>query len=68
MTQPLTRFRCGGCEAAIFENQIKRNGKSVMIKKTAIQKRYKAADDTWKSTYSLDISGQKKSLSKLKVI
>ena len=56
MNQPIARFKCGSCEAAIFENEIKRNGNTVMVKKTAIQKRYKADDDTWKSTYSLDIN------------
>ena len=54
MAQPERRFKCGACEAAIFENEIKSNGKMMKLKKVAIQKRYKNADDEWKSTYSLD--------------
>ena len=54
MAQPEKRFKCGACEAAIFENEIKRNGKAVKLKKVAIQKRYKNADEEWKSTHSLD--------------
>ena len=54
MSRPEKRFKCGGCEAAIFENEINRNGKAVKLKKAVIQKRYKTADDEWKSTHSLD--------------
>ena len=54
MSKPEKRFKCGSCEAAIFENEINRNGKAVKLKKAVIQKRYKTADDEWKSTYSLD--------------
>jgi hypothetical protein len=56
MTQPIKRFKCGSYEAAVFENQINRNGKPINIKKVAIQKRYKSSDDSWKSTYSLDLN------------
>ena len=56
MAQPEKRFKAGSCEAAVFENEITRNGDKVRVKKVAIQKRYKAQDDTWKSTYSLDIN------------
>jgi len=54
MSKPEKRFKCGSCEAAIFENEINRNGKTVKLKKAVIQKRYKTANDEWKSTYSLD--------------
>ena len=54
MSKPEKRFKCGSCEAAIFENEINRNGKAMKLKKAVIQKRYKTADDEWKSTYSLD--------------
>ena len=49
MAQPEKRFKAGSCEAAIFENEIVRDGNTVMVKKTAIQKRYKTQDDEWKS-------------------
>ena len=54
MAQPEKRFKCGACEAAIFENEIKSNGKIVKLKKVAIQKRYKNSEGEWKSTHSLD--------------
>ena len=56
MAQPEKRFRCGSCEAAIFENEITRNDQAITVKKTVIQKRYKSKDDEWKSTYSLDVN------------
>ena len=56
MPKPEKRFRCGGCEAAIFENEISRGTQIVKIKKVSFQKRYKSADGEWKSTSSLDIN------------
>jgi hypothetical protein len=54
MAKPEKRFRCGGCEAAVFENQINAGGKSISVKKVSFQKRYRNADGEWKSTSSLD--------------
>ncbi len=48
MTQPKERFQCGACEVSTFENELKRDGQPIKIKKVAIQKRYKD-DDGWKS-------------------
>ena len=56
MAKPEQRFRCGGCEAAIFENEIDRGGKTVKVKKVSFQKRYKNSDGEWKTTHSLDIN------------
>ena len=56
MPKPEKRFRCGGCEAAVFENEINRGGKTMKIKKVSFQKRYKSMDGEWKSTNSLDIN------------
>ena len=54
MAQPQKRYRAGSCEAAVFENEISRDGQTVLVKKVSIQKRYKDKDDEWKSTHSLD--------------
>jgi hypothetical protein len=54
MAQPEKRFKAGSCEAAVFENEISRDGNTITVKKVAIQKRYKTQDDEWKSTHSLD--------------
>ena len=56
MPKPEKRFKCGGCEAAVFENEINRGGTIGKIKKVSFQKRYKSNDGEWKSTNSLDIN------------
>ena len=56
MAKPEKRFRCGGCETAVFENEITRGGKTMKIKKVSFQKRYKDSDGEWKTTHSLDIN------------
>jgi hypothetical protein len=56
MSGPEKRFKCGACETAIFENEIRTNARTIAVKKTAIQKRYRTADGQWKSTQSLDVN------------
>lgn len=56
MPKPEKSFKCGGCEASIFENEIARNGQTSRMKKVAFQKRYKSSEGGWKTTYSLDIN------------
>ena len=56
MAKPEKSFKCGGCEAAVFENEILKGGKTIAIKKVAFQKRYKNANGEWDSTHSLDIN------------
>jgi hypothetical protein len=56
MAKPEKSFKCGGCEAAVFENEILKAGKTIAIKKVAFQKRYKNANGEWDSTHSLDIN------------
>ena len=56
MAKPEKRFRCGGCEAAVFENQIMVNGIEKSVKKVSFQKRYRSSDEEWKTTHSLDIN------------
>jgi len=55
-TRPEKSFRCGGCETAIFGNEISKNGRTATIKKVVFQKRYKSADGEWKTTHSLDVN------------
>ena len=56
MPKPEKSFKCGGCETAVFENEIAKGGKTTTIKKVVFQKRYKDADGEWKTTHSLDIN------------
>ena len=56
MTQPEKSFRQGGCSASIFANEIKRNGKPVMVAKVSVQRRYKDKDGSWQSTNSYGVN------------
>jgi hypothetical protein len=56
MAKPEKSFKCGGCEAAIFGNEISKGGKTVTIMKVAFQKRYKSVEGEWKTTHSLDVN------------
>ena len=56
MGKPEKKFRCGRCEAAVFENEIVRGGTTVTVKKVSFQKRYRNAKGEWGSTHSLDIN------------
>ncbi len=62
--QPDKRFKCGAVEAAVFENEIEKNGSKIKLKKVSIQKRYTNADGEWKSTNSYDVND----LPKLKLV
>ena len=35
--QPVAKFRHGSVEAAIFENEVKKNGKSFTVRKVVVQ-------------------------------
>lgn len=56
MGKPEMSFKCGNCEAAVFNNKISRNGEMATIKKVVFQKRYKNQNGEWSSTSSLDIN------------
>ena len=55
-------FKCGACEAAIFENEITtKAGKTVKVKKIVLQKRYMDKNGEWASTNSFDVNDIPKS-------
>ena len=56
MTKPEISFKCGSCDAAVFENEIATGDKTIKIKKVSFQKRYKNSDGEWKTTHSLDVN------------
>ncbi len=47
MPEPEKTFNQGSCRAAIFANEIKQNGKTALVKKVSIQKRYMDKDGNW---------------------
>ena len=56
MGKPEISFKCGSCDAAVFENEIAAGGKTIRIKKVSFQKRYKDSVGEWKNTNSLDVN------------
>jgi hypothetical protein len=54
MTQqtPIAKFRAGQVSAALWENEIQTAGRTVMVLKATIQRRYKDTDGQWKSSMS----------------
>ena len=54
--QPVAKFKHGAVEAAIFENEVKKNGKSFMMRKVVLQRNYLDRNDQWQSTSSLDVN------------
>jgi hypothetical protein len=60
--QPIEKFRHGSCEAAIFENEIKKNGSTFTVRKVVFQRNYLDKNDKWQSTSSLDINDVPKAI------
>jgi hypothetical protein len=56
MAKPEKRFKCGGCDASVFENEIGTSTGKAKVKKVSFQKRYKRSDGEWASTNSLDLN------------
>ena len=49
---PVDKYRAGQVAAAIWRNEIQANGRTATIYKATVERRYKAADGTWKSSGS----------------
>ena len=49
MAKPVAKFNAGQISAAIWENDITANGRSVTMLKVTVQRRYKDKDGQWKS-------------------
>ncbi|MFC1489107.1 hypothetical protein ACFL6B_04585 [Thermodesulfobacteriota bacterium] len=56
MAKPEKVFKNGACEAAVFVNEINKNGTPIQIKKVSVQRRYKDRDGKWQGTSSFDIN------------
>ena len=54
--QPVAKFKHGNVEAAIFENEIKKDGKIFRIRKVVLQRNYLDRNEKWQSTSSLDVN------------
>ena len=54
--QPVATFKHGSVEAAIFENEVKKNGKSFTVRKVVVQRNYLDRNEQWQSTSSLEVN------------
>jgi len=54
--QPVAKFKHGCVEAAIFENEMTKDGKTFKLRKVVFQKNYLDRNDKWQSTSSLDVN------------
>ena len=52
MVGPTKKFRAGQVSCALWNNEIKVDGRSVSMLKASVERRYKDKDDTWKSSTS----------------
>jgi hypothetical protein len=50
--KPVRKFTAGAVSSAIWENEIVVQGKTVRILKATVERRYKDASGTWKSSTS----------------
>ena len=53
MTGPVKKFRAGQVSCALWENEVKVNGRTVRMLKATVERRYKDKDGNWKSSNSL---------------
>lgn len=53
MTKPVMKFRAGAVSCAVWENEATVNGRTVkMLKAGSLERRYRDASGTWKSSSS----------------
>ena len=49
---PIAKFQAGQVSAALWENQVQINGRTVTLLKATVQRRYKDRDGKWQSSGS----------------
>ena len=50
--KPVAKFKAGQVSAAIWENEVSVNGRTVTMLKATVERRYKDRDGQWKSSAS----------------
>ena len=57
MAQPVHKISCGAIQVAVWENEsVSKDGAVGVYNTVSFDKRYKAKDDTWKSSNSMRMS------------
>ena len=51
--KPIQKFKAGGIQAAIWNNETEVNGEKIDLKSITLQRTYKNKEGDWKSTGSL---------------
>ena len=52
MSEPKMKFRAGSVSSALWENEVRINGDSVVLLKASIERSYKGKDGQWKTSTS----------------
>ena len=56
MAKPEKTFEKGSCRAAIFYNEVEKDGKELRIPKVVVTRNYMDNDNEWKTTNSFNIN------------
>ena len=62
MPKPDKVFKVGACQAAIFVNEIEKNGKVMTLPKVSLQVRFRDKTGEWKGTSSLSVNDLPKAI------
>ena len=60
--QPIQKYRAGGIQAAIWNNEVEVNGEKIDVKSITLQRTYKDKSGEWKTTTSLKATDLPKAL------
>lgn len=47
MAKPTKKYKAGGIQVSIFENEVKKDGRTMVFKTLAIQRSYKNKNNEW---------------------
>jgi len=62
MSKPERVFKAGAVRAAIFRNEITKQGKTILLPKVVLEVRYRDQAGEWKSTNSLSLNDVPKAI------
>ena len=62
MAKPEKVFKVGACQAAIFVNEVEKDGKVMTLPKVSLQVRFRDKRGEWKGTSSLSVNDLPKAI------
>ena len=54
--KPIAKFKAGGVSAAVWAHQATVNGRPTTMLKASVERRYRDASGTWKSSTSMSVN------------